>query len=221
MASKFVAYYRVSTQQQGRSGLGLDAQKRAVSGYLGERASGLIGEFVEVETGKGANALDRRPQLREALVLCKKRGGVLVIAKLDRLARNVHFVTGLIESGVEFVATDMPFANKTMIQIHAVMAEHERDQIAARTKAALAAAKARGVKLGQTWRENFRVKARQTAAGDFAEKLRGQVQGFKLRGLTRREMVEELNALGIPAPRGGRWGLCAVQRLVARLEGVI
>ena len=125
-------------------------------GHLGERVSQLAGEFVEVETGKGANALDRRPELRAALALCKKRGATLLIAKLDRLARNVHFVTGLIESGVEFVAVDMPQATKAMIQMHAVMAEWERDQISARTKAALAAAKARGVKLGATGCVNLR-----------------------------------------------------------------
>ena len=147
---RFVTYYRVSTQAQGRSGLGLEAQRVAVEHYLRSREGKLIGQFTEIETGKGANALERRPELRSALDLCRKQGAVLVIAKLDRLARNVHFVTGLIESGVDFVAADMPHATKVMIQIHAVMAEHERDQISARTKAALAAAKARGVKLGVT-----------------------------------------------------------------------
>src|SRR3982750_78530 len=97
--SAFVAYYRVSTQQQGRSGLGLEAQRAAVIAYLGPAPSPLLGEFLEVETGRGADALDRRPQLREALGLCKSRGATLLIAKLDRLARNVHFVSGLIESG--------------------------------------------------------------------------------------------------------------------------
>src|SRR5688572_4453485 len=105
--ANFVAYIRVSTQQQGRSGLGLDAQRVAVMGYLAGGAGSLLSEFLEVETGKGSNALDRRPQLRAALALCKKEGATLLIAKLDRLARNVHFVSGLIESGVEFVAADM------------------------------------------------------------------------------------------------------------------
>src|SRR6185437_15635106 len=147
---RFVSYYRVSTQAQGRSGLGLEAQRSAVEHYLRCRDGKLIREFTEIETGKGANALERRPELRAALDLCRKQGAILVIAKLDRLARNVHFVTGLIESGVDFVAADMPHATKVMIQIHAVMAENERDQISARTKAALAAAKARGAKLGVT-----------------------------------------------------------------------
>jgi DNA invertase Pin-like site-specific DNA recombinase len=145
---KFIAYYRVSTQKQGQSGLGLEAQKAAVMSYLNGGQWELVGAFTEIETGKGADALARRPQLRAALDMCKKTKATLVIAKLDRLARNVHFISGLIETGVDFVAADMPYANKTMIQIHAVMSEHERDQISARTKAALAAAKARGVVLG-------------------------------------------------------------------------
>jgi DNA invertase Pin-like site-specific DNA recombinase len=139
----FIAYYRVSTQQQGRSGLGLDAQRGAVIQYLAGGVRPLLGEFTEVETGKGSNALERRPQLRAALEACRRTRATLLIAKLDRLARNVHFVTGLIESGVDFVAADAPHANKTMIQLFAVMAEWERDQISARTKAALA--QARGI----------------------------------------------------------------------------
>src|SRR5690242_17040646 len=134
MNGRFVAYYRVSTQQQGRSGLGLDAQRKAVADYLNGGRWTLVAEFTEVETGKGSNALDKRPELRAALALCKKRKATLVIAKLDRLARNVHFVSGLIESGVEFVAADMPQANKTMIQMYAVMSEWERDAISRRTK---------------------------------------------------------------------------------------
>jgi len=216
---RFVTYYRVSTQAQGRSGLGLEAQRIAVEQYLRSRGGNLIGKFTEVETGKGANALERRPQLRAALDLCRKQGAVLVIAKLDRLARNVHFVTGLIESGVDFVAADMPHATKVMIQIHAVMAEHERDQISARTKAALAAAKARGVKLGVTGPTNLRpnLEARQEAARRFRERMRPVLEGFTARGLSQRQMVAELNGLGIKTPRGGEWRLKQVQRVIARL----
>jgi hypothetical protein len=154
------------------------------------------------------------------LDLCRKQGAVLVIAKLDRLGRNVHFVTGLIESGVDFVAADMPHATKVMIQIHAVMAEHERDQISARTKAALAAAKARGVKLGVTGPANLRpnLEARQEAARRFAERMRPVFEGFKLRGLSQRQIVAELNALGVKAARGGIWRLKQVQRVVGRIE---
>jgi DNA invertase Pin-like site-specific DNA recombinase len=215
---KFIAYYRVSTQQQGQSGLGLEAQRTAVLAYLNGGAWELVTEVTEVETGKGANALDRRPKLAEALAMCKRHKATLVIAKLDRLARNVHFVSGLIESGVEFVAADMPHANKTMIQIHAVMSEHERDQISERTKVALAAAKARGVKLGNPQNLVQNVEERQAAADAFANKLRGIVDGMKTRGMSQRAMVEELNTLGIKTARGGQWGLVQFQRVLKRLN---
>src|SRR3954467_1869811 len=138
----FVAYYRVSTDRQGQSGLGLDAQRSAVAGFVGARA--LIAEFTEVESGKRAD----RPQLAAALDLCRRQRAMLVIAKLDRLARNVAFIANLMESGVEFTAVDMPSANNLTLHILAAVAEHEREMISARTKAALAAAKARGMKLG-------------------------------------------------------------------------
>ncbi len=214
---KFIAYYRVSTQQQGQSGLGLEAQRTAVLAYLNGGAWELVTEVTEVETGKGANALDRRPKLAEALAMCKRHKATLVIAKLDRLARNVHFVSGLIESGVEFVAADMPHANKTMIQIHAVMSEHERDQISERTKVALAAAKARGVKLGNPQNLVQNVEERQAAADAFANKLRGLVDGMKARGMSQRGMVDELNSLGVKTARGGEWGLVQFQRVLKRL----
>lgn len=213
---KFVAYYRVSTAKQGQSGLGLEAQQTAVSSFLNGGAWELVGEFQEVETGKGANALDKRPQLKAALAACKKHGATLIIAKLDRLARNVHFVSGLLETGVEFVAADMPQANKVMIQMHAVMSEWERDQISARTKAALSAAKARGVQLGKAGPTNLKpnIEERQQAAKDFAEKLRTVFVGMKARQLSQRKMVEELNELGIKASRGGQWSLLQVQRVL-------
>jgi DNA invertase Pin-like site-specific DNA recombinase len=180
--NRFVSYLRVSTVQQGRSGLGLEAQRAAVAAYL-VRGGELLREFVEVETGKGADALERRPQLRQALFMCKKERAILLIARLDRLARNTHFVTGLIESGCDFVAADMPNANKVMIQMHAVMSEYERDQISARTKAALAAAKARGVILGRAGMANLRpnVEERQKAACAFAERLRPTIENMLTR----------------------------------------
>jgi DNA invertase Pin-like site-specific DNA recombinase len=217
--ARFVAYYRVSTQQQGRSGLGLDAQRSAVGAYLGGHGQ-LVADFVEVETGKGANALDRRPMLRAALDSCKKHSATLLIAKLDRLARNVHFVSGLIEAGCDFVAADMPQANKTMLQMHAVMAEWERDQISVRTKAALTAAKARGVKLGATGRDNLRrnIAQRQRIASDFAAKLSGVIWAFRADGLSQRSMILQLNRLGIRTARGGEWSLVQLQRVIKRLE---
>lgn len=215
--SEFVAYYRVSTQRQGASGLGLEAQRQTVARHLSERSKTAVGEFCEVETGKGANALDRRPELRKALEMCKKCGATLLIAKLDRLARNVHFVSGLIETGVDFIAADMPNANKVMIQMHAVMSEWERDQISERTKAALVAAKARGVVLGATGPLNLRrhTEQQQEAARAFRERLQPVLKGFAAQGLTRRAIVVQLNALGITAPRGGTWSLGQVQRIFA------
>jgi DNA invertase Pin-like site-specific DNA recombinase len=210
-----VSYLRVSTQQQGRSGLGLEAQRAAVQAYAGS----VDAEFVEVETGKGSAPLAKRPQLREALALCKKTGSTLVIAKLDRLARNVHFITGLMESGVDFVAADMPRANKVMLQMHAVMSEWERDQISERTKAALAAAKARGAILGAAGTTNLRpnIEARQEAAKAFAGTLKTVLAGFAAQGLSQRGQVSELNALGIKTPRGGDWSLVQLQRVLQRL----
>ncbi|WP_257249325.1 recombinase family protein [Burkholderia cepacia] len=217
---RFVAYYRVSTARQGASGLGLDAQREAVARYLNGGEWELVGEFTETETGKGADALAKRPQLRAALELCKRRGATLIIAKLDRLARNVHFVSGLLETGCDFVAADMPQANKVMIQMHAVMAEWERDQISKRTKDALAAAKARGVKLGTAGAVNLKpnVEARQRAADAFAGKLAGMVAGFRARNLSQRDMVAELNALGIKTPNGGAWHRGQLCRLLERID---
>ncbi|MGE3349485.1 MAG: recombinase family protein [Ramlibacter sp.] len=219
MNTKYISYIRVSTVQQGRSGLGLEAQVSSVAGYLRDRGT-LLAEFREVETGKGANALSKRPELRAALAACKRYGATLVIAKLDRLARNVHFVTGLLESGCEFVAADMPHANKVMIQMHAVMSEWERDQISERTKAALAAAKARGVKLGLTGSVNLKrnIDERTAIANAFAMRLKGLVDGFKVQGLTQREMTDQLNAACVPSPRGGGWSLAQTQRLLTRIS---
>jgi DNA invertase Pin-like site-specific DNA recombinase len=219
---KFVSYCRVSTQKQGSSGLGLDAQRAAVVGYVTTRGGELVMEFVEIETGKGADALGRRPQLKAALQACTKQGATLLIAKLDRLARNVHFVSGLLETGCDFVAVDMPNANKVMIQMHAVMSEWERDQISARTKAALQAAKARGVMLGVAGPANLKpcLEERKVAADAGASKLAGLVAGFNARGLTQWAMVEELNTACVPAARGGSWSLMQLQRLLKRLTAI-
>ena len=215
-AQQFVTYYRVSTQRQGSSGLGLDAQRQTVAQYLAGSSRTTVGEFVEVETGKGANALDRRPQLRLALDLCKKTGATLLIAKLDRLARNVHFVSGLMESKVSFVACDLPEANQLTIHIMAAFAEHEARRISERTRDALAAAKARGVVLGATGPANLKTcnDLRQQKALQFRERLRPVLDDMKAQELTRRAMVERLNALGIKAPMGGTWSLGQLQRLV-------
>lgn len=219
MASgKFVSYCRVSTQMQGASGLGLEAQKAAVSAYLNGGDWSLVGEFEEVETGGGANALHKRPQLAAALALCKKQKATLIIAKLDRLARNVHFVSGLLETGVDFVAADMPQANKVMLQIYAVMSEYERDQISARASATYTARKARCKAQGLAFRCNLAeiIEERQNAANAFAERLRPMFAGMKARELSQRDMVTELNNVGVPTANGGKWALVQVQRVIAR-----
>ena len=140
----FIAYYRVSTARQGRSGLGLDAQRKAVADFLDGGSWQLLAEFVEVESGKS----DIRPELEQALAMCDLSGATLVVAKLDRLSRNLAFLARLQESGARFVAADMPEANELTIHIMAAVAQAERKAISARTREALAAAKARGVRLG-------------------------------------------------------------------------
>lgn len=215
---KFIAYYRVSTQKQGMSGLGLEAQQVAVAAYLNGVAWELVGEFQEVETGKGADALAKRPQLRAALDACRKHGATLIIAKLDRLARNVHFISGLMVSKVRFVACDMPEANELTIHIMAAFAEHEAKRISQRTKDALAVAKSRGVVLGRAGPANLRpnIEERQRAANAFAQRLRPMLDGMAVRGLSQREVVAELNSIGVPAVNGGSWRLAQVQRVLAR-----
>jgi DNA invertase Pin-like site-specific DNA recombinase len=141
---RFVAYFRVSTDKQGASGLGLEAQRSAVARHVAGQEGVIVAEFEEIESGKKND----RPQIAAALAACRVRRACLVIAKLDRLARNVFFISSLMESGVDFVACDNPHATKLTIQILAAVAEHEREQISQRTIAALKAAKARGVKLG-------------------------------------------------------------------------
>lgn len=221
-AGKFVAYYRVSTQKQGHSGLGLDAQREAVRIYLNGGRHEVLQEFTEVETGKGAgaNALSRRPQLAQALALCRKTGARLLIAKLDRLARNVHFISGLMESKVKFVAVDMPEANELTTHLMAAFAQYEAQRISERTRDALAAAKARGVVLGATGPANLRpnIEARQQAAQAFAAGLSRTLNSFKADGLTQRQQVDELNRLGIRTARGGDWSLMQLQRVLARLQ---
>lgn len=192
----------------------MEAQRQTVAQYLLERDKTVLASFTEVETGKGSNALERRPQLRLAIELCQKTGATLLIATLSRLARNVHFVSGLLETGVDFVAADMPNANKVMIQMYSVMAEWERDQISERTKAALAAAKARGVVLGATGPANLKTcnEQRKQKANEFRDRLRPVLDGMTAQGLSLRAMVGHLNELGIKAPMGGAWSLGQVQR---------
>lgn len=218
---KFVAYVRVSTQRQGQSGLGLEAQRAAIEGYLNGGQWQLVAEFVEVESGRRND----RPELAKALRTCRAHGATLIIAKLDRLARNVAFVSTLMESGVEFVAVDFPQANKLTLHILAAVAEHEAEAISSRTKAALQAAKARGVKLGgfrghipagevrRRGQERSLV-VRQDQAAERTSDLRPLIVGLRAEGFTSlRALAAELNRRSIPAPRGGAWHANTVARL--------
>lgn len=210
----FVAYYRVSTDRQGQSGLGLEAQQEAVQRYVGIENGDLIETFTEIESGKRKN----RPQLTAAISLCRRKKATLVIAKLDRLARNVHFVSGLMESGVDFVATDNPHANRLMVHMLAAFAEHEREMISTRTKDALAAAKARGVRLGIAGKQ--RARENKEAADAFAEKMAPILDSLRIHdGLTGyEEMARALNELRIPTARGGHWHRMTVKRLLLRIN---
>ena len=215
----FVSYLRVSTRAQGQSGLGLDAQRKAVTDYLNGGRWSLIDEYVEVESG----ANDERPELAKALALCRVHNATLVIAKLDRLSRDAHFLLGLQKAGVKFVAADMPEANEMIVGIMAVVAQAERKMISARTKAALQAAKERGVKLGGD-RGNIRavsakgrlnaLETRRRAARQRAEDLEPIISELRASGITSLGgMAAALNARGVPAARGGKWTATQVQRL--------
>jgi DNA invertase Pin-like site-specific DNA recombinase len=218
---RFVAYYRVSTARQGASGLGLEAQQEAVRAYLNGGNWHLVAEVTEVESGKRND----RPKLADALRLCKLHGATLIIAKLDRLARNVAFISNLMESGVDFTAVDFPKANRLTVHILAAVAEHEREMISARTKAALQAAKARGKRLGGD-RGNFAqvralgpavsVAARAAKADERAALVAPIVKELQAAGASLRTIATELNERGIPTPRGGEWSAVQVKRVVDR-----
>lgn len=220
---RFVSYLRVSTEKQGRSGLGLEAQRAAVSQFLNGGSWTLVAEIVEVESGKRKD----RPKLAEAIALCRAHRATLLVAKLDRLARNAAFLLSLRDSGVEFVACDMPDANRMTVGILAVVAEDEAERISSRTKAALAAAKARGRKLG-----GFRGHA--ASSGDAAHARAAKSRKADARAadlapiLTRidpdgtrslAEIARRLSDETIPTPRGGTlWTPTAVARLRDRLR---
>jgi DNA invertase Pin-like site-specific DNA recombinase len=219
---KWISYLRVSTDRQGKSGLGLEAQRASVTDFLNGGRWKLIKEFVEVESGKRAD----RPQLEAALAACRLHGAKLVIAKLDRLSRDAHFLLGLDKAGVDFVAADMPNANRLTVGIMAMVAEEERRMISTRTKAALAAAKARGTKLGgnrgvkPTAKMREQAKAvRQQRADVRAADIAPTVKALQAAGATSlRAIAAKLNEQGIPTARGqGVWSAVQVARVIERM----
>jgi DNA invertase Pin-like site-specific DNA recombinase len=208
----FVSYLRVSTAQQGKSGLGLEAQRAAVAKFAADNAMHIVAEFVEIETGKGADALDRRPQLAAALKVAKRHKGAVVVAKLDRLSRDVAFIAGLMAHKVPFVVAELGAdADPFMLHIYAALAQQERRMIAARTKAGLAAAKARGVVLG-----NAKLAAdNRAAAATRANDLRPVFA--ELAGMSTRAAAAELDRRGVATPSGTPWSAMAVLRVRERL----
>jgi DNA invertase Pin-like site-specific DNA recombinase len=230
-SGKFVSYLRVSTQKQGTSGLGLEAQREAVANYLNGGRWKLVEEVVEVESGKRSD----RPELARALSLCRAHRATLLVAKLDRLARNVAFISALMEAGVAFQVVDLPNANNLTVHIMAAMAEYEAKAISERTKAALAAAKAKGTPLGlNSWKgagNRWEVKTvaskgnaesakfRMLKADKFASDIKNLIWQATTDGaISLRQIAAELNERGITTPRGGKWSAVQVQRIIDRAQ---
>jgi DNA invertase Pin-like site-specific DNA recombinase len=236
-AGRFVAYYRVSTDQQGRSGLGLNAQRAAVAAYLNGGDHQVMAGFTEIETGRKDD--QGRPQLAAALAACRLYGAVLLVAKLDRLARNVHFISGLMQSGVQFVAVEMPNATPFMLHIYASVAEEERRAIAARTKAGLASIKAKiatdgayrsraGNVITSLGRNNLTDEARAKGAKAGVEAIKAQAFKFAAAVLPRvlalradghslNAIARQLAAEGVKTARGGAWTAVQVSDLLKRV----
>ena len=206
--TKYIAYYRVSTQRQGQSGLGLEAQRAAVAGY------NIAAEYTEIESGKKS----QRPQLAAALAEAKRTGATLLIAKLDRLARNVHFITCLLEAGVPILCADMPEADRTFLQMAAVFAEWEGRRISERTKAALAAAKQRGTRLGSpdpAKGGSATAGIRRDATAKVAPQAMPIITALRAAGQSLRAIASALNTADIPTAMGGKWHASSVRNLIA------
>src|SRR6266436_5423094 len=214
-----IAYYRVSTQRQGRSGLGIEAQRAAVARFAEAEGIEIIADHTEIETGKGADALDRRPQLAAALGQARKARCPVVVAKLDRLSRDVHFISGLMSHRVPFIVAELGAdADPFMLHLYAALAEKERALISARTKAALAAKKAAGAKLGNPRAAEAAVKAHaanRAAADQFASNVLPVVREIQAAGITSLGgIATALNARGVRTARDGTWHSSTVRNLL-------
>jgi DNA invertase Pin-like site-specific DNA recombinase len=208
-----IAYTRVSTASQGRSGLGLEAQRAALARFAEVEGFKLLETFSEVETGKGSDALDRRPQLAEALKLAKRHKAPIIVAKLDRLSRDVHFISGLMAHKTPFIVAELGAdADPFMLHLYAALAEKERRLISQRTRDALAAKKAQGVKLGGLNAKGVRNRDEAKAR---AEALRPLMS--ELSSLSARAIAAELNTRGVATPSGARWHTETVLRVQRRL----
>lgn len=211
-----IPYYRVSTERQERSHLGLEAQQDAVQRFAALNGLELLHGYTETESGRKKD----RPKLNQALVQCKRLNAVLLIAKLDRLARNVHFIASLIEAKIEFLAVDYPTTDKMIIYMQAVFAEYERDQISRRTKDALQAAKQRGAVLGTYGRDVLSQRNRETANA-FAENMRPIIASLNNEGhVSTRDLARQLNRRRVPTfyGRPGKWHRTSVHSLLKRIE---
>lgn len=218
MENVYVSYLRVSTERQGASGLGIDAQRSAIQHYVDVCGGMSIAELIEIESGKRSN----RPILEEAISLCRRKRATLLVAKLDRLSRTVSFMSRLIETGVDFIAVDNPHANKLMIHVLAAFAEHERDLIAARTRAALASAKDRGARLGNPNLSTARAQAKltvQLAANEHCENVAPIIRQIRASGVnTLRGIANALATRGIRTARGGQWHPATIRNLEMRFQ---
>jgi DNA invertase Pin-like site-specific DNA recombinase len=218
-----VAYLRVSTERQGRSGLGLEAQRDSIARFAEREGISLIGEYVEVETGKGADAIDRRPELAAALAQARRDKCPVIVAKLDRLSRDVHFISGLMAQRIPFIVAELGAdADPFMLHLYAALAEKERKLISERTKAALAAKKAQGVKLGnRTNLAEARTKAaasNKAAADAFALNVLPVIDRVKAQGvISYNGIAEALNVRGVRTARGGTWQAATVRKIILRI----
>lgn len=222
---RYVAYYRVSTQKQGKSGLGLDAQRKMVSDFIACNGGELVAEFTEVESGK----IDNRPELLAAMKQADLVGGKLLVGKLDRLSRDLHFITSLQKSRVDFVVCDLPGCDSFTINIYGALAQREREMISARTKAGLEAAKARGKKLGTNNLPPAMVHEASAKgvtvikqnADNFASKVISVIEGMQSQGKSLRAIANELNNIGVQTARGKQWTPTAVKNLLTRACKII